>query len=190
MTRVELALLRLAAFPASALAAPFCAGTLGRERAGGLAQASSIDIDASPQTAHALLDPGSSFHRWRLRNERIEAIDARAGRFRYHAPVMEDRPFEIRVTRSTPPTVIETNTFAEDRRPFGAVLSSTGLYEIEPTNSGGCRVKLTETTIFLAGMPPYERARHAIMMLAAIRMDLLRLKYEAETGRDADARAA
>ncbi len=190
MSKIELSLTRIAALPGSLLAAPLFEDSLGRERVGGLPQSTSVRIKAPPPTVHSLLDPTATFNRWRIRNEVMDLVDARSGRYRHITAGMGDRAFEVHVTRSAPPSVIETTCYAEDRRPFGAVFSSSSAYKIEPTDSGGSFVTLMETTIFIAGMPPFHLARHALIMLMSMRMDLLRLKHEAETGRDADAKAA
>ncbi len=187
MSKLEFALVRLAALPASFLAAPLFVGSLGRERVGGVEQRASIRINAAPHHVHTLIDPAAEFNRWRIRGERIEAIDARAGFFRLFVPGMEDRPFELQVTSSTPAARLAATVHCEDRRPFGAIFSSSGVYDISPTNNGGSSVVLTETTLFLSGLPPFHLARHVLIMKLSMRMDLLRLKYEAETGRDADA---
>ncbi len=185
-TRFELAFARTTALPGALLAAPFHAPhAVGGS--GTVTQIAKIRIGAAPPAIFALLDPSAAANRWCLRGQTVEIVAAR--HFRLIESPESDRPFSLTVTKSLPPSRMAYRCSPEDGQPIGAVLSSASVYEIAPLGRGAS-VTLEETTEFISGLTRGSFAFHALAMRNSMRIDLLRLKFEAEEGRDADARAA
>jgi hypothetical protein len=185
--KTELFLIRFAALPVAIVSIGTGLGdngvaTPGEERR----HVDGLIIKAPPQRIFDLLDPASSAHRWRIRRDELSAIDLRSGVYRLNSPSLPGQPILIRVLQRHSPTTISHECSAESGGVLGAALSSQSNYDIEPVGDGA-RVALTETTRFKAGLSGASLAAHSFLMKLSVRMDLLRLKYEAETGRDADA---
>lgn len=170
---------------AAAFAGPARAAS-GRDSA--IVRTASIQIAAAPATIFSLLDPAGGFNRWSLRGETLTPLES--GLWRLESAGAPEHPFDLRVMSAAPPDLIEYAARPSSRRPVGAVIESQSRYELTARPDGRTRVALTETTTFVAGMPAREFAFHAALMRLSLRMDLLRLKHEAETGTNADSRAA
>lgn len=184
LTRAELFGLRLVALPAAAISAPFRASTTDIHRAT-LTQSASIRINASPHDVHALLNPSQPANRWTIRRQALERIAGRAGAYRLHERSLPGRPILLEVTASNPGDRIAYRVGAEDGQAIGALARSASEYRLTRDDAGRCRVVLDETIEYEPRLNAQERAFHAALMKISMRNDLLRLKFEAETGRDA-----
>lgn len=184
----QLAMGRAAALALAGLLAPFYAAAIwsqGERRWAPLPKAR-IRIKAAPTAIHRLLDPAAAKSRWTIRGQRLEAIDARAGKYRLFDPTASDRTFLLQVTQSSPAAFIGHVVKMEDGYCLGAVDHSESRYDIAAKDDGATSVTLTEATTFAHGLPRLHLAFQALIMRFSLSLDLLRLKYEAETGRDAD----
>lgn len=186
--KLELSLVRAAALPAAVVAGfttPRSAATTACRE---VRQTGGVRIAASPAAVYALLDPRSPASRWALRGERIAEVGGR-DHYRLTIPQLPDQSFRITLLHAVASSHISHECADWSGAPMGAALSSTSLYDIAPSESGSL-VALTETTRFSAELGAFALNIHSFLMRMSMRADLLRLKYEAETGRDADARAS
>jgi hypothetical protein len=186
--RLELNALRAAALPAALAGATFFRPT--RDLSTGEAavrQTARIRIKATADAVYALLDPAAAHNRWVLRKEQLTPVGVTGRDFRLESPKAPGVSFLIEVKKAAAPFRIVQRCSSADGGVMGAARGSTSVYELKDAD-GACETTLTETTEFVVGLPPFLFGFHALLMRFSMRMDLLRLKYEAETGRDADER--
>lgn len=182
LDRIIAALRRATGLSPRALSAP---EALERDADGAVVFRESAEIAASPETVFRLLDIAGHDHRWSRRGDKVEAIDAGRGLYRLTDKRLPDAPFIVQVTESVQNAVIATVTVGDGGAPIGAVSKSVSRYEIAPA-PGGAAATLVERAHFLAGLPEKQLRQHAHMMASGVRIDLFRLKEEAEK---ADAQA-
>ncbi|HNR76968.1 MAG TPA: hypothetical protein PKM48_07540 [Parvularculaceae bacterium] len=150
-----------------------------READGAVVTTARAAMAAAPEIVRRLVDPSAEGHRWGLRGDKVEAVDRVRGLYRLTDRRMPDEPFLIQIEAATGPGVVATTVFGDGGAPIGAVVKSSSRYEIAPA-PGGSDVTLTERTWFVDGLPDRQLKHHAHMMASGVRIDLFRLKEEAE----------
>ncbi|MCB2096074.1 MAG: hypothetical protein KDE05_00450 [Parvularculaceae bacterium] len=155
------------------------AGAPQRDAEGAVVTTVNATIGASPEIVRRLIDPSGDGHRWGLRGDKVEAVDRARGLYRLTDKRMPDEPFLIQIEAATGPDVVATTVFGDGGAPIGAVVKSSSRYEIAPA-PGGSVVTLTERTFFLDALCDRQVKQHAHMMASGVKIDLFRLKEEAE----------
>lgn len=149
------------------------------DETGAVVSEADVEVGAPPEIVFGLLDPSSSANRWANRGDKVEAVDKPNGLYRLFDHRMPDEPFLMQVHDLQPPTVVSMTTTGDGGAPIGAIAQSMSCYRIEPF-SGGSRVTLTERATFVDGLSKREKAQHAGMIGDSVKIDLYRLKEEAE----------
>lgn len=185
--KLELSLVRAAALPAAV-----AAGLAGLPAANGASAAKTVRhqariwVKATPEQVHSLLDPNSSRNRWVIRRESVTPLGTSGRSFRIETPALPDQAFHLEILSVERPFRISYRCGSADGALLGAASASVSVYNVVGDGEG-CETTLEETTDF-QGVDGFPLSCHSLLMRLSLRMDLLRLKYEADTGLDADAR--
>lgn len=177
--RILAALRRAASLPTAIFRRESAAGGFHKEADGGVEFSFRIVAAAAPEIAYGLLDPSYAGNRWVRRGDRIDAVDAARGLYRLTDHRLPDAPFLIQIDEASPPTLIAATILGDGGQPFGAVQKSKSRYSIAP-HPDGCEITLTERTYFLETLSARELNQHAQMMDKGVKIDVARLKDEAE----------
>ena len=177
--RIIDALNRAASLPAGLFKSAPAGDSLRRDADGAVMNEALVEIAAPAEAVFALLDPSGTGHRWGQRGDRIEAVNRENFLYRLIDQRMPESPFIIRIDAALAPQMISMTVSDESGALIGAIVTTSSSYQITDTTDG-CRVSLVERTHFVGGLPKRELANHAFMLGEGVRIDLRRLKEEAE----------
>lgn len=140
----------------------------------------SIDVKASASTIYQLLDPASPGNRFRRRGFEFTETARDNTRFRAVDPNMPDMAFLFDVTERIHDSAIAIRSRGDGGAPIGVFSQSISRYALSPAANDRTQVEVTETMTFVPGLTIDEMTHHELMMKISARLDLLRLKTEAE----------
>lgn len=170
---------RAASLPAGLFKSSSAGDNLRRDADGAIINEAVVEIAAPAEAVFALFDPSGAGHRWGQRGDRIETVSREKFLYRLIDQRMPESPFIIRIDATLAPQMISMTVSDEGGALIGAIVKTSSSYQIADTTAG-CRVSLVERTHFVGGLPKRELENHAFMLGESVRIDLHRLKEEAE----------
>ena len=136
-----------------------------------------IDVDCSAETIFGLLDIADARY-WKREVGSVEEV-AR-GRFRLHLDMLPDHAFTLVVTDAEPGRLYAFDSQATPRA--GRLVQTHERYEIVPTGSETCQVRLFMKAQFEIDMTMREWKRECDTMWLGVANALTKLKIHAEMG--------
>lgn len=166
------------------VAAPFAMLAVGRDArridpAADATCSASIRLPVSADMAYRLLDPAAPENRHQ-RNGLLDPLDARGARYRYVDHRLRDLPFIVTVESRSPGAAISISSVSESGEPIGAYMKTLSHFTMEPSASGGSILRQEVAMTPKPGLTALEAAQHKRLMQIGARLDLLRIRIDAD----------
>lgn len=136
-----------------------------------------IDVACSADTMFGMLDIADARY-WKRGVGRVEKVAA--GRFRLYLDLVPDHVFTLVVTEAEPGRLYSFSAQATPRS--GRMVQMHERYEITPTGSESCRVRIVMEAQFENGMTMREHKQECETMWLSVSNVLAKLKVHAEMG--------
>ena len=143
----------------------------------------SVEIERDAGTVFPLIDLASPGFAYLQRGATVQAVDGSAQRYRLTMEGLDDVVFLYHVTDRVEGRLHTAECVIEPR--INDLVKAVESYEIEPIDSGSCKVTLITTATFDESLSDADIAGEIAMMSTAVHDDLLKLKVHAEEGADA-----
>lgn len=136
-----------------------------------------IDVACCADTMFGMLDIADARY-WKRAVGRVETVAA--GRFRLHLDVVPDHVFTLVVTEAEPGRLYSFDAQATPRT--GRLVQMHERYEITPTGSESCEVRVIMEAQFESDMTMREHKQECETMWLSVSNALTKLKVHAELG--------